>query len=93
MGLTAQELLLKPRAQRWSGTRELGIIAGDLAFGLGGLLGPLNAPSDGTVLVEETRLEGAKQQLILRVTHSGLLFSAAAAQQTAAFLRDGRFAR
>ncbi|MGO9514081.1 MAG: esterase/lipase family protein [Steroidobacteraceae bacterium] len=92
MGLTAQKLLLKPRAQRWNGARELGVIAGDLAFGLGGLMGPLNAPSDGTVLVEETRLEGAKEHLTLRVTHSGLLFSAAVARQAAAFLRDGRFA-
>lgn len=92
MGLTAQELLLKPRARRWSGGREVGVIAGDLAFGLGWLVGPLRAPSDGTVLVEETNLEGAKEHLTLRVTHSGLLFSSAVARHTAAFLRDGRFA-
>jgi pimeloyl-ACP methyl ester carboxylesterase len=92
MGLTAREALLIPRESHWNGARELGVIAGDLAFGFGRLLGPLNAPSDGTILVEETRLKGAKAQLTLPVSHSGMMVSAAVARQTAAFLRDGRFA-
>ena len=36
-------------------------------------------------------LEGAKEHLTLPVTHSGMVFSAAVARQTAAFLRDGHF--
>ena len=91
LGLTAAEVLLRPRAQRWSGARELGVIAGDLAVGFGRLLGPLHAPSDGTVMVDETRLEGAADHLTLNVSHSGMLFSAEVARQTAAFLRSGRF--
>ncbi len=92
LGSTAHELLLEPRERRWSGARDLGVIAGDIPFGLGRLAGPLDAPNDGTVLVEETRLPGAKAQLTLHATHSGLLFSTTVARQTAAFLRDGRFA-
>lgn len=92
MGLTANEVLLAPRERRWKGARDLGVIAGDLAFGLGGLAGRLAAPSDGTVLVEETRLAGAKEHLTLRASHSGMMVSAAVARQTGAFLRDGRFA-
>ena len=92
MGLTADEVLLAPRERRWTGARDLGVIAGDLAFGLGGLAGALAAPSDGTVLVEETRLAGAKEHLTLHASHSGMMVSAAVARQTAAFLRDGRFA-
>jgi len=91
MGLTAREALLTPCESHWNGARELGVIAGDLAFGFGRLLGPLNAPSDGTVLVEETRLSGAKAQLTLPVSHSGMMVSASVARHTAAFLRDGRF--
>jgi pimeloyl-ACP methyl ester carboxylesterase len=92
LGLTAGETLLTARECHWNGARELGVIAGDLAFGFGRLLGPMTAPSDGTVLVEETRLTGAKAQLTLPVSHSGMMVSATVARHTAAFLRDGRFA-
>ena len=91
LGLTADEALLTPQEGRWNGVRELGVIAGDLAYGFGRLVGPLDAPSDGTVLVEETRLTGAKAQLTLPVSHSGMMVSATVARQTAAFLSDGRF--
>ena len=91
LGLTAAEVLLRPHADRWNGARELGVIAGDLALGFGRLMGPLRAPSDGTVMVEETRLEGAAEHLTLNVSHSGMLFSAEVARQTAVFLRSGRF--
>ncbi len=91
MGMSADEALLTSRESHWNSGRELGVIAGDLAFGFGRLLGPLHAPSDGTVLVEETRLTGAKAQLTLPVSHSGMMVSATVARHTAAFLRDGRF--
>jgi pimeloyl-ACP methyl ester carboxylesterase len=92
MGLTAGEVLLEPRARQWSGARDLGIIAGDRPLGAGHLLGQFHAPNDGTVLLEETRLAGAREHLQLRVSHSGMMLSAEVARQTAAFLRDGRFA-
>ncbi len=53
--------------------------------------GTLGGPSDGTVLVEETQLPGAADRVVLRVSHTGMLFSGAVAKQTAAFLRTGRF--
>jgi len=91
LGRTAGEVLVTPRERRWGGARELGVIAGDLAVGAGRLLGPIPGPNDGTVLVSETDLPGATEQLRLRVSHSGMPFSAAVARQAAAFLRDGRF--
>ena len=91
LGATATDVLLCPRPHRWNGARDLGVIAGSLPLGMGGLLGPLHAPSDGTVMVEETQLDGAADHLTLRVSHSGLLFSSKVARQTAAFLRSGRF--
>jgi pimeloyl-ACP methyl ester carboxylesterase len=92
LGRTAHEALLPVRDRRWYGERELGVIAGTLPVGFGRLMGPFDAPSDGTVLVEETHLSGAKQHLNMRTTHSGMVYSAPVASQIASFLRDGRFA-
>jgi len=93
LGRTAGEVLVLPRERRWSGVRDLGVITGDLAFGAGRLLGSMGEPNDGTVLVRETELPGATAQLRLRVSHSGMPFSAAVARQVAVFLREGRFGR
>ena len=75
---------------RWNGARELGVIAGDLGVGLGRLVGTLGGPSDGTILVEETQLDGAADRVVLRVSHTGMLFSAAVARAAGAFLSTGR---
>jgi pimeloyl-ACP methyl ester carboxylesterase len=76
---------------RWSGQQEVGAIAGRLPLGLGLALGALAAPHDGTVSVEETQLPGLNDHCVVAATHTGLPFSDEAAQQTIAFLRDGRF--
>lgn len=91
MGPGAAEELLMPRAHRWNGARELGVIAGDLGFGLGRLVGTLGGPSDGTVRVEETEIDGAADRVVLRASHSGMLFSAAVARAAGTFLSTGRF--
>jgi pimeloyl-ACP methyl ester carboxylesterase len=93
MGLGATEALLAASERRWNGARDLGVIAGDLGFGLGRLVGTLGGPSDGTILVEETAIEGAADRLLLRVSHTGMLFSAVVARAVGAFFRTGRFSR
>lgn len=92
LGLTAHEVLLPASDRRWTGARDLGVIAGSIPVGFGRFMGPFDSPSDGTVLVDETHLIGAKQHLTLRTTHSGMVYSAVVARETASFLRDGRFA-
>jgi len=92
LGRTARDVLLAQRSPRWTGERELGVIAGDLAAGLGRLLGRMESANDGTVLVEETDLPGATAQLRRPVSHTGLVFSADIARQIAEFLGHGRFA-
>jgi pimeloyl-ACP methyl ester carboxylesterase len=92
LGRTAHEALLPERDRRWRSEREVGVIAGTVPVGFGRLMGPFGAPSDGTVLVEETQLPGAKQHLSMRTTHSGMVYSAPVARQVASFLSDGRFA-
>ena len=71
---------------------EIGVIAGNLALGLGRLFPGLKAPNDGMIRVEETRLEAAKDRIELPVCHTGMLVSRACTRQVACFLRTGRFA-
>ena len=92
MGRGVAQELLGTRERRWNGARELGIIAGNLGFGVGRLTGPLGGASDGTILIEETRLAGATDHVVLRVSHTGMLFSAAVARAAGVFLNTGRFA-
>ena len=90
-GRSVGEELGERRERRWHGSRELGIIAGDVGFGVGRLTGRLGGPNDGTILIEETRLEGRADHVVLRVSHTGMLFSAAVARAAGRFLRTGRF--
>jgi pimeloyl-ACP methyl ester carboxylesterase len=76
---------------RWSTRRPVGVVAGQLPFGLGVSIGALTAPHDGTVAVEETRLAGLADHCTVAATHTGLLFSSQVADLTVAFLREGRF--
>lgn len=74
-------------------TACVGAIAGSRSFGLGSVFMDVPEPSDGVVTVEETRLPGLSDHLVLPVSHSGMLISREVARQTAAFLRNGRFER
>lgn len=75
----------------WTGTRQVGVIAGTSPHGLGSLSEQLGGPHDGTVSVAETRLPGITDHCMVEASHSGLLFSAEAAEQALAFLRRGHF--
>ena len=91
MGRGVREELLQTRERRWSGSRDLGVVAGDLGFGMGRLVGAMGGPSDGTITVEETQIDGAADRVVLRVSHTGMLFSAKVASAAGTFLRTGRF--
>jgi pimeloyl-ACP methyl ester carboxylesterase len=78
--------------ERWDGSRPVGVVAGQMPFGLGITIGALAAPHDGTVTVEETRLGGLADHCTVDATHTGLLFSSDVADLTVGFLRNGRFA-
>jgi len=71
--------------------RETGMIAGRRAFGLGWIAGGAGGPSDGTVAIEETRVPGLADHLVLPVSHSGLVFARDVVRNTVRFLEDGRF--
>jgi pimeloyl-ACP methyl ester carboxylesterase len=75
----------------WTQPRELGVIAGSVSAGLGRVVSQLPEPNDGTVAVEETRLPGMAGHVVLPVTHTGMLASAAVAEHIGRFLESGRF--
>lgn len=70
---------------------QVGAVAGCVPHGLGGLLAGFECEHDGTVAVPETRVPGLADHVVVRASHSGLMFSDAAARQAAAFLRNGQF--
>ena len=72
--------------------REIGVVAGSLARGLGRLVARgLPKPNDGVVTVAETELAAACDRIVLPVSHSGMLLSRCVARQSGAFLRAGKF--
>jgi len=75
------------QAPKWPGGRELLVVAGDIPFGSGLLLG-LPRPHDGVIRVEETRVEGARA-VTVRASHVGLLLSREVAALLSGYFRSG----
>lgn len=74
-------------------SREIGVIAGDFAIGVAQYLADIKEENDGTVAVSETRLPGARDHLIMPVSHNGMMLSSSVVDQAVAFLRRGEFLR
>ena len=90
LGRNAEGGLTDP-APAWSGSRDIGTIAGIGGLGVGKLLGGLSEENDGTVSVVETRLAGATDSCLLDVSHMGMLLSSRVADKACSFLHHGRF--
>lgn len=83
---------LAERPAAWTGPRQLGVIAGTGRIGIGRIVAPhLPRPNDGVVTVEETRVPGAADHIVLPVSHTGMLASRRVAEEAAHFLCHGRF--
>jgi len=93
IGRSLRDLLARGGFGSTAAGREIGIIAGRVPIGLGRLFGSFAGPNDGMVTVEETRLTGAADHIVLPVAHTSLLWSREVAHQVAHFLRFGGFDR
>lgn len=97
LGKALPDATLRQSTVAWASSvvvqREVGVIAGNAAAGLGRLFARFDEPNDGTVAVAETRLPGITDHLVLDVSHTGMVFSKPVVGQTAAFLSDGTFRR
>jgi pimeloyl-ACP methyl ester carboxylesterase len=91
LGESLREWLESDRPEGF-GRFEIGVIAGSRSLGLGRLVDrDLPQPNDGVVAVEETRVPGMRDHIVLPVNHSGMLVSRAVVRQIDAFLRNGTF--
>lgn len=97
IGRSVPDALVRQTANDWAlqvaKQRDVGSIAGNVPFGFGRLVANFQEDNDGTIGVSETRLRGARDHLILPVSHKGMLVSADVADQAAAFILRGEFLR
>jgi len=92
IGRTVYEHISRPGDPAWRGARDFGVLAGTYPIGIGAIFKTLPRPSDGVVLLEETRLTGLRDHFTFRLNHFGMLFSKRCAAQIARFLAMGEFA-
>lgn len=71
---------------------EVGSIAGTVRLGIGSMVLNVSEPSDGVVTVEETRVAGLADHIVMHTSHSGMAVSPHVARQICHFLHHGRFA-
>lgn len=84
--------LLEGQPRHWDGRRDIGLIAGSVNMGIGRFFSnEFTANSDGTVLIEETKLDGAADHIVLPVSHTSMVFSPLVTRQTVRFLEHGKF--
>jgi pimeloyl-ACP methyl ester carboxylesterase len=83
--------LLREGFPDWAGATQVGVVAGNVPHGLGAYFAGFADTHDGTVAVDETRLPGVTDHVVIPASHSGLLFSKEAADRAIAFLGTGRF--
>jgi hypothetical protein len=69
------------------------VIAGDASIGFAQFVAEFEEDNDGTVAVSETQLAGARDHMIMPVSHNGMLLSSRVVDQAAAFLKRGEFLR
>ncbi|HHY0480690.1 triacylglycerol lipase [Vibrio parahaemolyticus] len=78
----------------WAFPQKLGSIAGTVPIGARPLLiRNDNTMSDGTVTVEETRLDGMQDHIEVKQTHTSLIYNTFVPQQIAHFIRTDYFRR
>lgn len=85
---------LNKHEDRWDFPQKLGSIAGTLPIGARPLLiRDDNIMSDGTVTVEETRLDGMQDHIEAKQTHTSLLYNTFVPAQIDHFIRTDFFRR
>jgi pimeloyl-ACP methyl ester carboxylesterase len=92
IGKTVADHIARPGDPVWHGARDFGVLAGTYRFGVGAMFYSHPSPSDGVILLDETRLQGLRDHFAIRLNHFGMLFSTRCCAQIARFLATGAFA-
>lgn len=90
IGRTLSDWLRRDKAP-YRGEAQIGVLSGDRSIGFGKLISPLPLPNDGVVCLEETKVPGATDSVVLPVFHTAMPFSPLSASAVATFLRTGKF--
>ena len=78
----------------WTFPQKLGSIAGTMAIGARPILMRRdNTMSDGTVTVDETRLEGMQDHIEMKQTHTSLIYNTYVPTQIDHFIKTDHFSR
>lgn len=80
-------------APPWHAANALGVIAGNRRVGAGRLIYRFSGENDGTVGVDETRLEGMSGHIIEYSSHTGLIYNRQVASEVCLFLEQARFSK
>jgi pimeloyl-ACP methyl ester carboxylesterase len=91
VGRTVADHISRPSNPVWRGARDFGVLAGTYPIGIGAIFPSLPRPTDGVVLLDETRLQGVRDHATIRLNHFGMLFSTRCCAQIARFLATGAF--
>lgn len=85
---------LAQNEDRWQVEQKLGSIAGTLQLGARSILMmDWHTDSDGTVTVEETRIEGMSDHIELKNSHTSLIYSSTVPNQIHSFIMTDEFKR
>ncbi|MDV7106284.1 triacylglycerol lipase [Vibrio sp. TH_r3] len=82
---------LKPEYRAWNGAQKIGSIAGYLPLGLRPVLLADKEMSDGTVSLNETKLQGMSDHIMLNCSHTSIIYSSKTVQQIKAFILHDKF--
>ncbi|CAM2861948.1 esterase/lipase family protein [Vibrio neptunius] len=90
----AAEFGLKEHEDVWRFPQKLGSIAGTLALGARALLMMGNKTlSDGTVTVDETKIEGMSDHIEMKSAHTSMIYTSFVPKQIDHFVRTDHFYR
>ncbi|WP_047043107.1 cobinamide adenolsyltransferase [Vibrio mexicanus] len=84
---------LNSHADKWEAPQKLGSLAGTTPLGFHSLIVGTDEASDGTVTVDETKIEGMTDHIEVHATHTTMLHSDYVAMQIDHFIEHDRFYR
>lgn len=87
---TAGDSGITKQVRDWNGCIPLGSIAGNLPVGV---LFASKLESDGTVLLSETHCENSTDHIVLRVSHTGMVYSKKVVACIDGFIENKRFSQ
>lgn len=82
---------LQAHEDKWRFPQKLGSIAGTVPIGMRRLLMGNEPLSDGTVTVEETKIDGMTDHIETRTTHTSMIYNDYIARQIDHFIRSDTF--